>query len=67
MLEIFGSEGRKCLLYFRHIISKEGGKQINSCHSIKEAGEFYLNIDIMHVYIKKGGFSLLSVLHKVSF
>lgn len=58
MLEIFGSEGRKCLLYFRHIISKEGGKQINSCHSIKEAGEFYRYHAC--IYQKRRIFSLVS-------
>lgn len=44
------------MLYFRRIISKKGRKQIDNCHSIKEAGEFYLIIYIIYVYIKKDDF-----------
>jgi len=55
------------MLYFRHIISKKGRKQINNYHNIKEAREFYLIIGTIYVIIIERGFSLLSVLHKASF
>lgn len=43
------------MLYFSHI-SKKGRKQINNCHSIKEAVEFYLIIYVIYVYVKKEDF-----------